>query len=140
MSMHFSVHMRARTESWIYALASLVWMGVLAYLSSQPGTKVHVEPPLDKVIHLCAFGILGFLVACAAGPRLRWHAAWIATLVAALYGLGDEVHQSLTPGRSASAWDWTFDVAGGASGGAAWLVAWSQGLRRGRGSAERPGN
>lgn len=115
-------------------------MGVLAYLSSQPGTKVHVEPPLDKVIHLCAFGILGFLVACAAGPGLRWHALWVATLVAALYGLGDELHQSLTPGRSPSIGDWAFDLAGGAAGGIAWLLAWSQGLRWGGESAKRSVN
>lgn len=133
-------NMRARTEACIYSIAALIWMGVLAYLSSQPGTKVHVEPPLDKVVHLCAFGVLGFLTACAAGPRMRWHAIWIATLVAGFYGLADEVHQSLTPGRSASAWDWAFDVAGGAAGGVAWLLAWSQGLRWGCEGAKPSGN
>ncbi len=121
--------MSSRTETLIYTFASLTWMGILAYLSSQPGTKVHVDPPLDKVVHLCVFGVLGFLTACAAGPKFRWHAIWIATLVAALYGLGDELHQSFTPGRSASAGDWAFDLAGGLSGGLAWLLAWSQGLR-----------
>lgn len=124
--------MRAKTETWIYRVAALTWMGVLAYLSNQPGTKVHVNPPLDKVVHLCAFGVLGYLVALSAGPKRGWHAAWIAPVLVALYGMADEIHQSFTPGRSASLIDWAFDVAGGLAAGIAWLLAWSQGVRWGK--------
>lgn len=121
--------MLAIAELWAYRIAAIGWMLLLSSLSSEPGSRVHVEPPLDKVVHMCAFGVLGFLVALGVGPRRRWHAAWIAPVIVATFGAADELHQSFTPGRSMSTADWLCDAAGGAAAGLAWLLAWSQGVR-----------
>lgn len=112
-----------------YRLAAAIWMFLLSFLSAQPGSKVNVPPPLDKLVHLCVFGILGFFVALGTGPKRRWHAAWIAPLIVALCGAADEWHQSFSPGRSMSLGDWLCDLGGGVAAGLAWLLAWSQGAR-----------
>lgn len=129
--MHLWRPMLPLMELWAYRLAVVLWMSLLTYLSGQPGSKVHVPPPLDKLVHLCAFGILGFFVALGVGPKRRWHAAWIAPLVVGLCGAADEWHQSFSIGRSMSLGDWLCDLGGGVAAGFAWLLAWSQGFRAG---------
>lgn len=122
--------MLSRLETWLYRVAALSCMGLLAYLSSLPGSDVHLPSPLDKVVHLCSFGVLGFLIALGVGPRRRWHAAWIAPLIVAAFGATDELHQMFTAGRSVSLDDWLCDAAGGLAAGIAWFLAWSQGARQ----------
>jgi|GEM_PF-2339425 len=121
--------MSTTIETWFYRFAALFWMGMLSLISAQPGSKVHVDPPIDKVIHLCVFGVLGYLLALGTGPKRRWHAIWIAPLLVAICGGLDEFHQSFSPGRSMSIGDWLCDTAGGIAAGVAWILAWSQGLR-----------
>lgn len=124
--------MSSKIEIWFYRVAALAWMGILSWLSAQPGTRVHVDPPIDKIVHLCAFGVLGYLLSLGTGPKRRWHAAWIAPLVVSAFGALDELHQSLSPGRSMSIGDWLCDTGGGIAAGVAWFLAWRQGLRAGR--------
>jgi VanZ family protein len=38
--------------------------------------------------------------------------AWLAVLLASLYGVSDEAHQAFVPGRSADAVDWLADTVG----------------------------
>lgn len=121
--------MLTKLETWSYRLAALAWMGLISWFSSQSGSKVHVVPPLDKVIHLCVFGVLGYLLALGAGPKRRWHALWIIPILVSLCGGADELHQAFSPGRSVSIGDWLCDTAGGIAAGIAWFLAWSQGLR-----------
>jgi VanZ family protein len=46
-------------------------------------------------------------------------------ILAALYGISDEIHQSVVPGRDPSLLDWLVDVAGSGTGAAlAALVLW----------------
>ena len=45
-----------------------------------------------------------------------------AVILAALYGLSDEIHQAFVPGRMADPWDWMADGFGAAIGAAAWAV------------------
>jgi len=124
--------MNPKLEKWIFRIAALAWMGMVTWFSDQPGSKVHVQPPLDKVIHCCVFGVLAFLLALGAGPRWKWHGAWMAALAVSSFGILDEFHQSFSPGRSVSLGDWLADTAGGIGASLAWLWAWSQGLRAGR--------
>lgn len=52
--------------------------------------------------------MLGALLYLATGR------AWLAVLLASLYGVSDEVHQAFVPGRSADLLDWLADTAGAA--------------------------
>lgn len=58
--------------------------------------------------HFVGYGILAILLAHAlALPR---HGKVVAWVLAVLYGITDEFHQSFTPGRSASAVDLLVDL------------------------------
>jgi len=79
----------------------------------------------DKVVHFLVYGLLGFLwvrallptgvqVGGGGGPVRR--AALLAALLAAGWGVLDEIHQSFVPGRDASPADAVADTLGGAAG------------------------
>lgn len=68
----------------------------------------------DKLVHLVCFGGLAFWVAFATdnadrGNLYRW---LIPVIITSLYGACDEIHQSFTPGRSCSVFDWLADTIG----------------------------
>jgi len=67
---------------------------------------VNLEPPWDKLYHAGNFGVLAALLYLATGQ------AWLAVLLASLYGVSDELHQAFVPGRSADAADWLADTTG----------------------------
>jgi VanZ family protein len=95
-------------------LLTLAWMATLFYLSNQPGLST---PSLfehqDKLFHGIAYGLLGLLLAGALfDPRHPDRMVFIAWLLGSLYGLSDEFHQSLIPGRDADLLDVLADSAG----------------------------
>lgn len=112
-------------------LPPVVWAGVLFALSAGSGPAFAPPyPHIDKLEHAGAYGILGFLVARAAGGT--WSLGAAATvlaggLVAAAYGVTDEYHQSFTPGRMVEVADAIADGVGGFAGAAA-FVAFSRRL------------
>lgn len=72
---------------------------------------VNVVPGVsDKVVHAGEYGGLGALCTRAIG-RPVW--AWI---IAAFYGITDEIHQSFVPGREADPRDWVADLIGSGIG------------------------
>ncbi|MGF1465655.1 MAG: VanZ family protein [Sandaracinaceae bacterium] len=87
-----------------------------------PELPVHRVPLKDKGIHLVEYAVLGFLLAHACvrtWPRhARVRTMLLAALIAGLWGLLDEIHQSFVPGRSAEVLDLVADGVG-ALGGAA---------------------
>lgn len=94
--------------------------------SSIPGDQVPGTIS-DKLAHLLVYAVLG---ACFVLPLSGGRAAGVtpgraaaAVLLAVLYGVSDEVHQSFTPGRTPDAMDVLADAAGAAIGAAAVLVA-----------------
>jgi VanZ family protein len=97
-------------------LATLAWMACLFYLSNQPTLQV---PPLfehqDKMMHFVAYGLLGLLFLGTMSPLATGYstaqAGW-STLLASLYGISDEFHQSFVPGRNPDVVDWAADTAG----------------------------
>ena len=123
---------RARaTAGW----AAVAWAAGIALLSHLP------EPPApgpefplkDKVGHLLLYAVLGFLSAAAAarpGRRRRTVLA-IAVVVAAVYGIVDEVHQSFVPERAFELADIAADVLGGFLGAAILTAARGRGEERG---------
>lgn len=119
-------------EPWAYRLAALGWMGVIFLQSSKPGSQVRIQPPIDKVIHMGAFGVLAFLLAMGAGRRLERHVVWLIPILIALLGGLDEFHQSFSPGRSVSFGDVVADFCGALAATLAWWVARRQGMERAR--------
>lgn len=107
-------------------LPPVVWAGVLFALSAGSGPAFAPPyPHIDKLEHAAAYGILGFLVARAAGRT--WSLGAAATvltggLVAAAYGVSDEYHQSFTPGRMVEVADAIADTVGGFAGAAAFVA------------------
>jgi VanZ family protein len=97
-------------------------MGGLYYLSTQS----NLAPPTlfgfqDKLTHAGAYGLLALLLTLALtspGSRAGWAAVLSATLIATVYGISDEWHQSMVPGRDASLYDLTADAIGAFLGSA----------------------
>ena len=96
------------------------WMGLIFYLSSL--SQAEASRPLEAPVvswlgelrslaaHLVLYGVLAALVQAslwswrtAAPYQLRW--ALAAAAFAAVYGVSDEYHQSLVPGRTPSLFD-----------------------------------
>ena len=85
---------------------------------------VHHVPLRDKGIHFVEFGVLGWLCAAASSrtwpTASAWRTAAFAVFVSVLWGLADEVHQALVPGRSAELGDLVADLLGSVAGAAGW--------------------
>ena len=98
----------------------LLWAGLLFVTSSIPGRALPSPgiPYLDKAVHAAAYLVLAWLLARALRAR-NGRALAVAALVAALYGVSDEVHQRWTPGRDADVWDAVADAVGSVAG--VWL-------------------
>lgn len=79
---------------------------------------------LDKLIHAAEFGILAALIFAAlrCSKVRRSVAAMAAAGLASVYGVSDELHQSMVPGRFASPYDVLADIVGACA--AAWLLWW----------------
>ena len=107
----------------LFLLLAIAWASVIFYLSSQPGIDTPLLfPGQDKLFHLIAFGLLGFLfmgAMKATRSGYRTMQVWIVVGLVALYGVLDELHQYIVPGRSAEIYDALADAAGGLLG------AWS---------------
>jgi VanZ family protein len=109
----------------------LLWGLVVAQMALLFTASSSSDPDLpgqlsDKVVHFAAYGVLGALVlnALANGTiaGLTWPRALAAILIAVLYGLSDELHQSFVPGRSPDALDVLADAAGAAAAALTLLV------------------
>ncbi|MCS7252154.1 MAG: VanZ family protein [Thermoflexus sp.] len=109
---------------------TLLWMGVIFLLSSQPHLPQAPEPWLDALLKNIAHGLEYAILAVLTRWTLRGHGLahadrW-AWGWAVLYGLTDEAHQALVPGRHPSGWDVLVDGLGAAIG--LWLVKEGPGI------------
>lgn len=82
-------------------------MAVIFILSAQPSAKLPKFDLFDIVIkkggHFVGYGLLALSYLYGFGERKnRYLLAW---LLALLYAVTDELHQSFVPGRRASIWD-----------------------------------
>jgi VanZ family protein len=104
-------------------LLAIAWAGVIFYLSSQPGIDTPLLfPGQDKLFHLIAFGLLGFLLMGSmktTSSGYRTMQVWFVVALVATYGVLDEFHQYFVPGRSVEIYDALADATGGLLG------AWS---------------
>ena len=90
------------------------WAVAIVCFSAIPAQKLPEGgfTGLDKLVHACEFGLLGFLAARA------WGRFWPVVLAAILFGALDEVHQVFTPGRTPSVYDALADALGAFLGAA----------------------
>lgn len=109
--------MRFRLLLW---LPAVVYMAAIFVASSIPDLGPLPGGVSDKSWHSLAYAGLGVLVLLPlARGRLSgvtWRRALLATALATLYGISDELHQSFVPGRSAELLDVAADGAGAAAG------------------------
>ena len=65
----------------------------------------------DKVVHFFCFAGFSFWIAFACNIK-SYKMTWLPTLIISLWAVTDEIHQSFTPGRDASVFDWLADTTG----------------------------
>ena len=107
---------------------ALVWAAVIFTFSSFSKLPAPPGGLTDKHAHLAVYGVLGALLVWGltdrAPARTTWKVVATVVVVALLYGLSDEFHQSFVPGREVSGLDLAADVAGAAIAAIA-LRAWA---------------
>jgi VanZ family protein len=103
----------------IITILPLLYMALIWFLSSNPAdafvnTPFSFDALLKESLHLIEFAILYWLIAFAFMAHNKWseRASLIAAVIAILYGLTDEIHQSFVPSRSATVIDFVKDVIG----------------------------
>ena len=93
----------------------VVWLVFQLTLTTLPGKALPPMPGfrIDWVAHFCMYFGLGFLMARAA-HRSGWSATRVALVwvAIAVFGVLDEFHEELIPGRGAELMDWAMDASG----------------------------
>ncbi len=104
----------------VYTPLIVYWI-TLFIATSLPSKALPKIAISDKFEHLFAYMILGILLYLTFKVQekfsvLNKHGFIITVSVLAFYGLFDELHQMLIPGRYCETWDFIADVAGGIIG------------------------
>lgn len=113
---------------WLWLWGPIVaHMAVIYGASSVPNLTALPGGISDKAAHVAAYAVLAALALRGfAGGRwtgVNFRSATRALILAAGYGVLDELHQRLVPGRHAAVDDWVADAIGAASAVALGLVA-----------------
>ncbi len=105
----------------------LIMMGIFI-ISHQPGDRIALPMiiNIDKVLHVFAYGVLAVSMLWALKPHCNKRSAKKIALITicacTLYGISDELHQSLIPMRQASFYDVVADVIGALIVSSLWLL------------------
>lgn len=108
------------TLKWFIRFLPFVYMMMIWMMSSMPANAI-VELPhsstdrfIKESLHLVEFAILYLLLVAAHLTTGKFSLRWsiIFAVIASLYGLVDEIHQSFVPARSATVIDVVKDVIG----------------------------
>lgn len=97
----------------------LLVMGTIFFLSHQSGDDLHLPSfwGADKLAHFIAYSFLAVTTLFVHAEESKLHfpgrVCLNTVLVAAVYGLSDEFHQSFIPGRFVSVGDLLADTFGG---------------------------
>lgn len=103
-----------RQAAVVYWIITVFYMAAIFYISSQKSAEL---PPLpwgsDKVLHAAAYAVLGVL-SCLSFKKsgLSRRVIALSFLLAVIYGITDEFHQSFVPGRNATVGDVIADSVG----------------------------
>jgi VanZ family protein len=102
-----------RTSLWLLVAA---WAGVIFFMSSIPGSSIPGHLPAE-VGHFGEYLIFGALLYLALRANLSPGAAVAAAvIIASIYGMTDEFHQSFVLLRTPDAYDWGVDTLGAVTG------------------------
>mgnify|MGYP003443897534 CR=1 FL=1 len=99
-------------------LPVFIWAGVIFLFSSFPTTTTTTfylgDFLLKKSAHVIEYGIFFFFVyrALINSNVTKSRSMWLSVLIAFMYGLSDEFHQSFTPGRGPKFTDVLIDTFG----------------------------
>ena len=122
-----------------FGTPAIAWMGLIFYLSSLSGTEASQGLESGAVswlgdlrsyaVHIVLYAVLAALIQVALwGWSLELQLRWVivAAVLASLFGISDEYHQSFVTGRSATLVDGLVDsIAAFASSTLVWrLVVW----------------
>ena len=106
---------------WRYQFPAIGWAGLIFGLSSLPSSVITIPTPIhiDKAFHAAIFFVFCLLLNRAFlnqrhMPALSRHHLIISLLVVIVYGITDEMHQTVVPGRSPDFYDALADSLGGA--------------------------
>jgi VanZ family protein len=112
-------------KTWLWRWGpALLWMILIFLGSSQPKDEGLIPDfggwdfPIKKTAHLTEYAILALFLfrGCRGSSPIR-AIHWIAAfLLAVLYSVTDECHQTFVPGRSGNIADVFIDAAGAAAG------------------------
>ena len=102
----------------IWWASTITYMGLIYYLSSQQGVDISSLPEnFDKIAHVFIYMPLSFLLYISLRKSgLRNYVFVIAVIFAGIYGISDEIHQSIVPGRYPDINDVLADLIGAFSG------------------------
>lgn len=101
---------------YVFRALTVGWMMLIFFLSSQTSLQI---PPLfsgaDLLAHTAFYAVLGVFLARSLVPQrvMAWKRVILLTILVTAYGITDEYHQLLVPGRDASGWDILADGLGG---------------------------
>ena len=103
-----------------YSLATLTWLilifwsSTISDYSSVPGQADGQSDFLSSIVHLLVYAILCFLFIqlFSSYGLAKKKAIGYGFLATIFYGLTDEFHQLLVPGREAHLGDWLLDAVG----------------------------
>ncbi len=106
-----------KNRVYIVYLPLVIYWIVIFILTSLPidiAININVS---DKIEHFGAYGVLSFLLYFTLSfqkkiPLFKEFPATFTLVLASIYGMIDELHQLLVPGRVADIKDWTADFLG----------------------------
>lgn len=97
----------------LYWVLTVGYMSLIFYLSSQSFSLPELPKDSDKVIHAIIYFPLAFLIYRSLwNCRMKKYIFVIAFILAGIYGISDEFHQSFVPGRDSSLGDAAADFVG----------------------------
>ena len=110
--------MTSRYSAWRW-LPALLLMAIIFTFSSMPASNLPFFGEFDFILkkggHAVGYAMLGVAYYFALPPRLATGYRWLlALLMAVLFALSDEFHQSFVAGRTSSLRDVAIDTAGAA--------------------------
>jgi len=79
---------------------------IITWVASWLPFELDAVAGLDKIVHAVFYGIFAFFIF---GASRRYV---LSLVIASLYGVTDEFHQSFIEGRDADVWDWVADTVG----------------------------
>jgi len=106
-----------KRKVWLVYVPLIIYWLILFIATTLPAERLPSVGFSDKINHFIAYFVLAFLVNLTLiyqrKSRFLFEKATVATIVICLfYGVVDELHQMLIPGRFAETWDWVADALG----------------------------